>query len=254
MSAHALPFPRNPDYGHGATRRRVRVCGGDGEVTATLSDIFHEMHCRISHDGLQVTAVDAAMLRVPTTICPGAVAQLRALVGTPLHTAPRELYAGGRIREHCTHLFDLAVLAIGHARRGDSGEYCYEAVVPDALAPPVDVAVSLNGAAVHQWTLAADIIQAPAPLRGKSLFKGFSAWSTDHFQEHDWEAAMILARTCMIAGGRAYRTDAWKGEPIARNNTIIGACYSYAPERIDEGIFRGDNVRDFSQGVIEDTA
>jgi len=252
MSRAPLPFPPNPDYGHGATRRRVRLWNENGGVCAVLSDIFHEMRCHLAHDGTRVTALESSMQRVPTSSCAGASAQLRELIGTPLQTPPRDIYRGGRILEHCTHLFDLAVLAIGHARRGERGERRYEALVPDTTDALVEAQISLDGALVHRWTLEQQVIQTPAPLRGKSLLKGFSTWSNDVFENSDWEAAMILARTCMIAGGRAYRTDAWKGDPIARNDTIIGACYSYAPRRVDEGVFLGDNVRDFSAQVVED--
>ena len=251
MKSPSLPFPLNPDYGHGATRRRVRLWNDNGGVSAILSDIFHEMHCHIAHDGVNITGVEGTMLRVPTSSCAGAVAPLRELIGTPLRVSPREIYRGGRILQHCTHLFDLVVLAIGHASRGECGERLFDAIVPDTLDAVFEAEINLDGALVHRWTIEQGVIQAPAILYGKSLFKGFSTWSSKLFDGSEWDAAMILARTCMIAGGRAYLTDVWKGEPIARNNTIIGACYSYAPERLQEGVFLGDNVRDFSLEVVE---
>lgn len=124
--------------------------------------------------------------------------------------------------------------------------------MPDTVGAVVEAEISLDGVIVHRWLLEHDVIRSPAALRGKSLLKGFSAWSNEFFDNSEWEAAMIRARTCMIAGGRAYLTDAWKGEAIARNDTIIGACYSYAPQRLGEGVFLGNNVRDFSQEVTED--
>ena len=57
-----LPFPRNPDYGRGATRRRVRLVNAAGVTTGHLVDIFHAMDCRIEHDGANMFAIGPCIM------------------------------------------------------------------------------------------------------------------------------------------------------------------------------------------------
>src|SRR3546814_17023363 len=90
------------------------------------------MRCSILHDASIVTAIAGQGIRLPTTACPGAIAQLQSLVGLPIGTPRRDFYTGGIARRHCTHLLDLAVMAIGHAQ-GPSMEIVYEAEVPDEV-------------------------------------------------------------------------------------------------------------------------
>lgn len=247
-----LPFPRNPLYGNGATRRRIHLWISPGKVRGLLTDIFHQMECAIHHDGEVVTDISGRMLRIPNTSCPSAPSVLPGLKGTSIGIGAREFYDGGTIRRHCTHLFDLAFYVISHASL-DSGEIVYEAVMPDLATPDsaVDVSGWRDGKRELVWRVAREKIVAPASLQDRPVCGGFSGWAHGEFDGARLYLPLLMSRTCLLARGRAYQTDAWPGEPIARLGGIEGACYAYASERIHDTVFLGGNVRDFTQAVKE---
>lgn len=246
-----LPFPRNTDYGRGATRRRVRLVNGEGVTTGHLVDIFHAMDCRIEHDGEHVTAAHGEMRRIPNTACPGAPAMLRELVGMPIATPVFSFYAGGRARRNCTHLLDLAVLTISHATRAER-ERVYEAIVPDELDEPVTIEVLMNGQRVHAWQSLESTVRGPGEFVGRPLCKGFVTWAGQRFAGDELEAAMVLAHTYLISRGREYETEAFTGQPITRNPLLNDVCFAYAAERRDQALFLPGNTRDFSTGIPDD--
>lgn len=246
-----LPFPRNPDYGNGATRRRVRLVNGAGVTTGHLVDIFHAMDCRIEHDGERVNAAYGDMRRIPNTACGGAPAMLAELVGMPIASPVFGFYAGGRARRNCTHLLDLAVLTISHAARG-GGERVYEAVVPDELDEPVTLEARMDGRVVHAWKALEGTIRGPAEFADRPLCNGFVAWAGRRFAGDELEAAMVLAHTYLISRGREYDTEAFTGQPITRNPLLNGVCYAYAAERRETALFISGNTRDFSTGIPDD--
>ena len=230
MRPRTLIFPTNPAYGHGLCRRLVRIDVADGVTCAHLSDTFHEMRCRIRHDGQSVLAVEGTSIRVPTTACSGAVTVLQELVGTPLTASGQHFYGGGRARHHCTHLYDLAVLAIRHAI-GPAGTTRYDAQVPDEMDAPVMISITRDGVAVHRWTVRQGVILDPPALAGRTLEKGFAAWAVDAFVDDDLDSATMLARTWLIAIGRRFLIDGAAGERIDTNTEMIGRCFAYQPER-----------------------
>lgn len=246
-----LPFPRNPDYGRGATRRRVRLVNGEGVTTGHLVDIFHAMDCRIEHDGERVTAAHGVMRRIPNTACPGAPAMLRELVGMPIATPAFGFYAGGRARRNCTHLLDLAVLTISHATRA-AKERVYEASVPDELDEPVTIEARIDGHTVHAWQALESTIRGPAEFAGRPLCRGFAAWAGKRFAGDALESAMVLAHTYLISRGREYETEAFTGQPITRNPLLNDVCFAYAAERRETALFLPGNTRDFSTGIPDD--
>ena len=194
------------------------------------------MKCRISHDGTEVTAVAGETVRIPTSACPAAASMLAELVGTPLDTLVRELYRGHSPQSHCTHLFDLAVLAIRHASLPPHATD-YEATVPDELDCPVTASVSRDGEVVQEWEVREGKIVSPERFRGNTLGKGFAAWAATAFEEADLEAATVLARTWLIAIGRRYLTEQSAGQPITENIEMIGRCFAYSAERAAFAVF-----------------
>lgn len=242
MRPKTLNYPINPDYGTGACYRHVTVAVADGRVTAYLTDNFHEMRCVVHHDGMVVTAIDGEAIRIPTSACPGAIGQLRALVGLPIGTPTREFYRGALASSHCTHLLDLAVIAIRHC--GQARETTsYDATVPDEIAGETTVEIGRNGARVHRWLVRDGRIVAPCALRGRTLEKGFAAWASEVFDADDFEAATILARTWLIAIGRRYRVADAAGEPTSLNPQMFGRCYAYSPPNIATAVFTGEPER-----------
>jgi hypothetical protein len=244
-----LPFPPNPSYGDGATRRRIDLLNSRSTTLARLIDTFHEMDCKIRHDGQRVTAIEGVMHRYPTTLCPGAASVLQAKVGMSLGEAGSRFYEPSFQRQNCTHLLDLAWLAVNHARRG-APERVYEAYVPDERAGPVVVEVLCDGNPVHQWTVSRGIVISPRGVANLSLLKGFWVRASELLDGDALEAALVLSRTYLIAIGRAYDTQAWAGRPVADNVPLRDKCYAYSSQHGDAGRFVGGNVRDFQDRIV----
>ncbi|WP_209047675.1 DUF2889 domain-containing protein [Rhizorhabdus histidinilytica] len=240
MSGPSMPFVPNPDYGKGEARRTISLAKrGPSRVDAYLVDNYHEMRCTIDHDGSVVTSVKGEMIRYPTTACPGAPDALQEVVGLPLDIATTGFYDPARLRRNCTHLFDSALLAMRHARRTEQRRI-YEAVVPDAADGPIWIEARCDGHLVHRWRIDGDVIVAPAALAGRPMLKGFGHWSAETFDSDALEAASVLGKTCFIATIRPYSPAASVGQPIVENRLLLGACYAYAPERIEGAVLRAE--------------
>ena len=110
-------------------RRRWRIEPNEDRITAALEDDIHCMAVTLHHDGDTIRSVEAVMDRWPWHTCPGAEAVVRdTFIGVKLAEAARR----GEKQANCTHLYDLALLAAGHA--GDGAPTHYGASVAD----PVD--------------------------------------------------------------------------------------------------------------------
>ncbi|RZF64702.1 DUF2889 domain-containing protein [Sphingomonas populi] len=239
MRPKTLNYPVNPDYGSGACYRRVTIEATDGQVTAYLTDNFHEMRCVVHHDGETVTAIDGATIRIPTSVCPGAVGHLRTLMGVPIGTPAREFYRGALAASHCTHLLDLAVIALRHCG-APRDTIIYDATVPDETAGETTVELRRNGVQVHRWRVRDGRILSPSVLWDRTLEGGFAVWASDMFDADDFEAATILARTWLIAIGRRYRVADAAGQPASLNPQMFGRCYAYSMPNIKTAVFTGE--------------
>jgi hypothetical protein len=113
-------YPRNPRYGSGIFRRRVRLSLEPERATGVVNDNYHAMWLRLAHDGTTIRDVDAGMQRWPKTTCPGAIHVVREIIGVPLSASRRAFYANGRAGRNCTHLLDVAFWAIRQVQRGPS--------------------------------------------------------------------------------------------------------------------------------------
>ncbi len=65
-------------------RRKTIADAGPFETVAAMEDDFHHFTVRVRHDGSHVTEVTGEAVRFPWTTCPGAIAKLDELIGTPL--------------------------------------------------------------------------------------------------------------------------------------------------------------------------
>lgn len=243
MRPTQLCYPPNPDFGSGLCRRRVHFAGEEGRVSVILADNFHEMSCTIEHDGEQVTGISGQTVRIPTSACPAAASLLPELRGATLRQSPVSYYRDGGARRHCTHLYDLAILAIRHAARG-GGTTEYVAVVPDETDRPVEIAIDQDGVPVHRWEIRNGVILSPQPLAGRPLDRGFARWAAEQWIDDAFDAATILSRTWLIAIGRQYAIDLVAGQSVMRNQEMVGRCFAYDPVRASDAVFLGGNVRD----------
>lgn len=222
-------------------RRRFRIAPGEGGVMAAVEDDFHCMAVTLRHDGAVITGVEARTIRAPWTTCPGAVEVLvDTFTGSTLDAAARR----GLKQANCTHLYDLAVLAAGHA--GDAGVCTYDVLVGDPVDGITHAEIRRNGAEVLRLTISGFTVIEPEAAAGKTLL-----------QLRDWisalpaterEAGKILQWASLIAHGRQlpleHQSDATRMPPN---------CYTFQPDMARKAVRVGEII-DFSQGEREPLA
>ena len=225
---------RNPHFGSGALRRRVRLIARTGVVQCGVEDAYHSFRLSLHHDGRRVTEIRPTFLRVPLSTCPSADVPLRGFVGLALDTPWRTLVAKENPRAHCTHLHDLAMLAMAHAQRG--GTRTYDIAVPDEHPEPVWSTVHRDGVEVLRWRTWRGKILAPTELEGRPLLRGFSAWANTTFSGDQLEAALVMHKGYFVSRARSWDVEAGAGLPIASHEMMRGACHSYSEPQMSRAI------------------
>lgn len=227
MSAPRLP------YGEGVFRRRIRIAslsaepGGGGRVRADLEDDFHRFGVELRHDGARVVEAGGEARRHPWTTCPGALAPLAKLAGTPLTRDVLAVAGHTDPRLQCTHLFDVASLAVTHAAAGRRLRD-YAIAVPDAVGGRTRPTLHRDGAPVLVWEVSRRVIESPAPFAGSRLTgRDLLRWR-DTLDAEGFEAAWVLRRACAIALGRAFDLDA-EPDPTRFLRMTAGACHTFQP-------------------------
>jgi Protein of unknown function (DUF2889) len=235
----------------GSYRRRIRlVATGLGEVEAGLEDDFHHFEVTIRCDDEQVTDVEGRALRWPWTTCPDAAVPLRELEGMPLST--NCLAVGDRAdpRANCTHMFDLAGLAVAHAARGGplgtTRQYDMEIPAGAQLGGEVVVRLWRDGKPLLWWSLDGRACIAPEPYASAPWRGGFFRWAEQNLDDAAAEAAIVLRRACDIGMGRGMDLDAVDAaqemEPL-----MLGVCFTMQPARIAVALREKGTVRDFDE-------
>ncbi|MBV1688748.1 hypothetical protein KRR38_13965 [Novosphingobium sp. G106] len=145
--------------------RRIVLLPGDGWIGGALEDDMHRFHIRLDHANGRVTKVAAKAVRHPWSACPGATTFIaRELTGELLTAvADRDPF------QHCTHLYDLAVLAAAHA--DDDAPTRFDMTVADRVEGRTTATLAENGAEKLRWQLDGTAIgghgcprgQGPAP-------------------------------------------------------------------------------------------
>lgn len=234
------------DWGLGVTRRAIRLIGFADRVEAALEDMRHAMLCTLRHDGASVTAIDADFRRYTLQLCPGAGEPLKQIVDMPLSISTSDFFANGRARQNCTHMLDLAWLALRHASRGQT-ERLYEIEIPDVLSGPMRGVLRCNGEIVQEWTVERNVVVSPPMLEGQALAGGFTRWITGPagLPEEMIEQCLVLHKGFFMTGARQFHIPEGR-LPTAYRDAVVGACFGYAGERIDDAIGLSGMKRDFS--------
>lgn len=226
----ASGFSPTSDYGSGVYRRRIRLTGGEGQVLAEMEDDPHAMVCRVSHDGARVTAVEADFRHYPLTTCPGAGTPLRELVGLPLDISTADLFAGGRARGNCTHMLDLAWLAMRHALR-DRSERLYAIDIPDERDGVMHAILQRDRQSCLEWRIEQGMITTPGPFAGRNPLRSFTSWAINALEGDVLEAALVLQKGCFVSGARRFVLAAGRLSASERAR-LEGICFGYGAERI----------------------
>lgn len=237
----------DPNYGGGVFRRRLRLAVVAREVEVDLEDGNHAFRLTLRHDGERVTAIEPTYIRHPFTTCPGSAAFLTALVGRPLDEPPDERRLPER-RHSCTHVTDMARLALDHAREVGL-QRLYDIAVDDERDGHSHARITCNGQPVHAWIIARQLITAPVELAGRPLMQGFHAWAREAFSGLALEAAIALQRGCFVAQTRRYTLTPVREHPAIGDGMPDGVCYSYSTPVVQRAERIEGSKRDFTHNA-----
>ncbi len=207
-----------------AFRRAISIRGREDVVDAQLEDDFHRFGVTLHHDGRVVTRVEARAGRYPWATCAEAPTALASLAGVALSGDPTALFRQADARAHCTHLFELAALAIAQAARGD-GSRLYEAEVTDPDDGVRTARLFQDGDLVLEWRLFDDLITAPEAYAGRAI-ASFGSRALAALEPALAERLLILRRVVQTARGRAMDVDAYA---TAADMRRPAECYSLQP-------------------------
>ena len=249
-----------PDYGKGAYRRAIELVaherGGHGEVVGELEDDFHHFGVRLEFDRQTVTAIEGADIRVPWTTCPGALAPLRGLQGATLTPSFRDALALCDAREQCTHLYDVACLALCHAARVASGDGAkvrrYDFVLhdPDPHGRARAVLTQDGERRFDLFMRGMRIEEGwPEAFAGTSISgTSFARAVAESMGAEQHEGALVLRRALFIGIGRRYDFDRMERAEIFAEVVGVGACHTFAAGRVTEAERIVGSVREFADG------
>lgn len=204
--------------------RRVELVADDGTVTAAIEDYNHHFVVTLAHDGERVTGFAVDAVRAPWSACPGAAGELDELVGSLIGVRP----ASARPDRHCTHLVDLACVAVRFA--GSTGRRRYDATITGWDEPVADAVVERDDGLRIQWRVGRSSIEGPEPYAGRSLGAGFTPWVLTTLDADTAEAALILRRAAWMSPSRGMDLDDYA--VLADSGLPEGVCYASQPERI----------------------
>ena len=245
-------------------RRRIIVAAHDNVVRGALEDDFHHFEIELTHDGRVITAARGRAVRTPWNTCPGALERLQDFVGTPVSETIQVAKGLPDAFQHCTHWYDLAIVAVAQAARG--GRRQYDMTVPPRLGatnlPKVaaDGSVTLepgkpidgktrpeirrDGELLFHWDVEGETIAGPEPFVGLTL-RGLSAWAARTPDNDLVEAALLMRRAVYIATGRALPFH--KLLRATQHPQLQGACYAFQASRMGGARRNGEATLAFTE-------
>jgi Protein of unknown function (DUF2889) len=239
-----------PDPQADAYRRAVRLVAHPADddglqtVVADLDDDFHRFRVTLRHDGRRVVSVEGEGIRFPWSTCPDAAVPLRALEGAPLSVRATAAADHANPKATCTHMFDLAALAMAHAGAGRAGTRLYEAEIPKRERGHTRARLWRDGELVLDWTVddRNGVLDAPpysdAPWQG-----GFMQWVDANLEPDAAEAAIVLRRAVTIGHGRGMDLDVYdRAEEIAPMMNAI--CFTFQSPQVEVALRHRGATRD----------
>lgn len=208
-------------------RRRIRITTESGKARADLEDDPHRYGVIVLHDSARVLSIKGLAPRTPWNLCIDAAPMLSRIEGMPLTADFKQVYRHTNGSMQCTHLLDLAGLAIAHAARGTRlREYDFEASWSEARERQF-AGMHVDGVNVLNWTLQGTRILSPEPFAGLDL-RTMKPWITANYTDPDeLEAIMLFRRAIQISGSRRLDLDTFPN--AAAIGHVMGACYVFQP-------------------------
>jgi hypothetical protein len=210
-------------------RRSVLIRSDASSASADLEDDPHRFGVDIRHDGNRVTRVAGRAIRTPWTSCPLAVEILRKLEGVELLRSPFAVLRHIAQREQCTHMMDLAALAISAAARGIRRRR-YDAAFKLSCADGEcrQGWISADGGSREAWQVDYELIVEPSRYRGLELRRAGS-WVANHaLSEDELEALFVVRRAHLVSGGLRFAPDT-PATPLDQS-WMQGACFTFQPQ------------------------
>jgi hypothetical protein len=221
--------------------RRIVLHPADGWIGGAIEDDMHHFRIRFDHADGEIVAARASAVRHPWTGCGGAPGHIvERLTGERLsEVAQRDPM------EHCTHLFDLAVLMAAHAH--DSVPIRFDMQVGDRADERTQATLARNGVELLRLSLDDTVIAAPETYAGLDLRK-VSKWKHD-LDGETAELMTILRRAVYVSGARRYKMRAGLEGPKSPL-AVHAPCYNYRSPVVEttRSLYDG---RDFSTGEAE---
>ncbi len=222
--------------------RRVIIQPGSGVrgnwIGGALEDDVHRFHMRLDHAEGRIVRAFAEAIRHPWSACPGAAPHIASeLTGALLADV-----AARDPAQHCTHLYDLALVLAAHV---DDAE---PTIIDMRVADPVDgrttATLAENGDEVLRWHLTGTAIEG----EGRDL-RQLSQWKRD-LLPRDAERATMLRRAVFVSGVRQYSAPAslTAAEPGSQR---MGVCYNYQLPQAATSTRNQEWVTDWSAGAGE---
>ena len=225
-------------------RRRIVInaqhAGEAITVRAAVEDDFHHFRVEVHCVAGLVAGVSSDAPRHPYTLCPAARGELTRLIGMPLNRIANAVTRFTDATEQCTHLLDLAGLAIAAAARGTALRQ-YDIRLPQReMHGRTQAQLWRDGELLLTWEVNDDLIEAPPPYAGVNLRAGLARWALTTLPEDEAEAALVLRRCAIVALGRARNLDA---QVHAKPS---GLCYAQQTCRAEQALRVIGSTRDFS--------
>lgn len=227
----------------GAFRRCIVIAHrpreSGGEVRAALEDDFHHFRVTVRHELEHVVQIRGDAVRHPYSLCASATRPLQELVGMPLgriaSSATRATDATGQ----CTHLLDLAGLAVAGAAN-EIRLRRYDIEVPERIDGRTTARLARDGLPLLAWDLRETTIVGPAPFAGVSLHHGLARWALETLSPELAEATIVLRRGAVISQGRSQNLD------VQIHARPTGRCYVQQPQRAVQALRVVGSTWDFS--------
>lgn len=228
----------------GIYRRCIRIAASEAEARADLEDDLHRCAVTIRHDGTCVTAIEALPIRLPWSLCPQSVKALDRLIGMPLSPHPLAVFRHTDGSQQCTHMFDLAGLAIAQAARGTRlRRYDVEAPYLKEKGPR-SLSLRRDGVEVLSWTIDGTTLLAPVAFAGRDV-RHLAAWAESAFSDpDDYEAIVVLRRAVLISKARLHDWDIFPTAADTGHGT--GACYVFQPALQEHATRMVGSAREFT--------
>lgn len=221
-------------------RRVLYVVARENEVRAELEDDFHRFRVTIRYGDGCVSAIRGEALRYPWTSCPGAARPLQTLVGMTLDRAPDAVYRHADGRLQCTHMFELAGVAIAQATRAE-GKRLYEMCVTDPVNGIRFAQLIQDGTEQLKWAVRDEIVGSNDRFDGKT-FKEVGRWAAENGSDAIAEPALLLRRAARLSVARQIDVDSYSTAADMQRNAI---CHSYQPDIAPNALRVTGSHRDF---------